>query len=153
MFMSLRYVPLAALSMLLAVLLAITSSAHAQISTATINGTVRDSTGAVVPGVEISISNVETGLEQQAASNSAGVYRFSNLQPGLYTLSCTASGCTASGFQTAVVNPFSLVVNQTATFDFLITHQPKLGGGRVGAEYARRHRRGGARDRPAGSGG
>ena len=148
MFMSLRYVPLAALSMLLAVLLAITSSAHAQISTATINGTVRDSTGAVVPGVEISISNVETGLEQQAASNSAGVYRFSNLQPGLYTLSCTASG-----FQTAVVNPFSLVVNQTATFDFLITHQPKLGGGRVGAEYARRHRRGGARDRPAGSGG
>ncbi len=38
---------------------------------------------------------------------------------------------------------------------FLITHQPqpKLGGGRVGAECARRHRRGGARDRPAGSGG
>ncbi len=37
----------------------------------------------------------------------------------------------------------------------LITHQPqpKLGGGRVGAECARRHRRGGARDRPAGSGG
>lgn len=108
-----RFVPLAALA--LAVLIAIAPSAHAQISTATVNGTVRDATGAVVPGAEVSISNVETGVEQQAESNSAGVYRFSNLQPGLYTLSCASSG-----FQTAVVNPFSLVVNQTATFDFAL---------------------------------
>ena len=43
----------------------------------------------------------------------------------------------------------------TTLYLYLITHQPqpKLGGGRVGAECARRHRRGGARDRPAGSGG
>ena len=98
---------------LVAALLVAAPPAAAQISTATVNGTVRDSTGAVIPGAEVSISNVETGVEQQAASNTAGVYRFSNLQPGLYTLSCASSG-----FQTAVVNPFSLVVNQTATFDF-----------------------------------
>ena len=98
---------------LVAALLVLALPAAAQISTATVNGTVRDSTGAVIPGAEVSISNVETGVEQQAASNTAGVYRFSNLQPGLYTLSCASSG-----FQTAVVNPFSLVVNQTATFDF-----------------------------------
>lgn len=100
-------------ALLLAALLVLALPANAQISTATVNGTVRDSTGAVIPGAEVSISNVETGVEQQAASNTAGVYRFSNLQPGLYTLSCASSG-----FQTAVVNPFSLVVNQTATFDF-----------------------------------
>ncbi len=78
-------------------------------------GTVRDATGAVVPGAEVAISNVETGLEQQAASNNAGVYRFINLQPGMYTLSCASSE-----FQTAVVNPFKLVVNRTATFDFVL---------------------------------
>ena len=110
-----RLVPVTALASLLAVAICISPSATAQISTATVNGTVRDATGAVVPGAEVSISNVETGVEQQAASNSAGVYRFSNLQPGLYTMSCASSG-----FQTSVVNPFTLVVNQTATFDFAL---------------------------------
>ncbi len=113
MFANFRFVPLVALAMLLALLTGMAPSSHAQIPTAIANGTVRDSTGAVVPGEEASISNVETGLEQQSASNNAGVYRFSNLQPGVYTLSCV-SNC----FQTSVVNPFSLVVNQTATFDF-----------------------------------
>ena len=89
--------------------------ASAQISTATVNGTIRDATGSVVPGAEISISNVETGTEQQSVSNNTGLYRFANLQPGLYTLSCAAEG-----FQTSVVNPFALVVNQIATFDFIL---------------------------------
>ncbi len=110
-----RLVPIAALGVALALALGLVPSAEAQISTATVNGTVRDATGPVIPGAEVSISNVETGLEQQAATNNAGVYRFLNLQPGPYTLACVSSG-----FQTAVVNPFSLVVNQTATFDFAL---------------------------------
>lgn len=88
--------------------------ASAQISTATVNGTIRDATGSVVPGAETSISNVETGTEQQSVSNNTGLYRFANLQPGLYTLSCVAEV-----FQTSVVNLFALVVNYTATFDLI----------------------------------
>lgn len=113
MFARLRFCAFAALAAVVALAIGVAPYAQAQIATASVTGTVRDATGAVVPGAEVAISNVETGLEQQAASNNAGVYRFINLQPGMYTLSCASSG-----FQTALVNPFTLVVNQTATFDF-----------------------------------
>lgn len=99
----------------LAVLIEFAPLAHALISRATVNGTAHDSTGAVIPGAEVSISNVQIRVERQAASNSAGVYRFSNLQPGSYTLSRASSG-----FQNAVADPFSLGVNQIAIFDFAL---------------------------------
>ena len=72
-FNRLRFITTGSLVGLLALALCVAPSALAQISTATVNGTVRDATGAVVPGAEVSISNVETGVEQQAESNSAGV--------------------------------------------------------------------------------
>src|SRR5580658_4471150 len=59
---------------------------------ATITGTVLDSTGAVVPSAQISLTNPATGQVRQGVSNSAGAYRFANVGVGTYTLSAAASG-------------------------------------------------------------
>lgn len=55
-----------------------------------------------MPGTEVSISNGENGTERQAAAANAGVYRFANVQPRMYTVSRTREG-----FPTAVANPFT----------------------------------------------
>jgi hypothetical protein len=89
------------------------SPLHAQLSTATINGTVRDASGSAVPQGDIVLRNVETGVEIRTQSNAAGVYAILNILPGSYTLSATSSG-----FGTKTISPLRLTVNQTATFDF-----------------------------------
>ena len=55
-----------------------------------------------MPGTAISISNGENGTKQRAAAANAGIYRFANLQPKMYTVSRTREG-----FPTAVANPFT----------------------------------------------
>jgi Carboxypeptidase regulatory-like domain len=59
---------------------------------ATVNGTVTDPSGAIVPRAEVSLSNQATGQERQAVSNSAGEYRFANVGIGTYTLTAMAQG-------------------------------------------------------------
>ena len=75
----------------LALLLVLAPAARAQ-DNATINGTVTDSTGAVVPNAAVSLTNPATGQVRQAVSNSAGAYRFPNVGVGTYTLSAAVSG-------------------------------------------------------------
>jgi hypothetical protein len=75
----------------IAVLLALTPGAWGQ-DNATINGTVVDATGALVPNAAISLTNPATGQIRQVVSNSAGAYRFPNLGIGTYTLATSASG-------------------------------------------------------------
>ena len=77
----------------IAMLVALTPGAWGQ-DNATINGTVLDTTGAVVPNAPISLTNPATGQVRTDTSNAAGAYRFANLGVGTYTL--TASG---TGFQ------------------------------------------------------
>ena len=89
------------------------TSAPAQLSSAAVNGLVTDQSGAVVPGADIVLTNVETGVERRAQSNQSGAYGFVNINPGNYTLAASAEG-----FRTSTVAPFTLVVNQNATFDF-----------------------------------
>jgi len=59
---------------------------------ATLNGTVTDASGAVVPNASISLTNPATGQIRQSVSNSAGAYRFANVGIGSYTLTATAAG-------------------------------------------------------------
>ena len=89
--------------------------AAAQVSTATIHGTVRDSGGGLIPEAAILLRNPETGIERRTVSNDAGSYVLLNIQPGTYTLEAGKSGLTTSRLA-----PFTLVVNQTATFDFTL---------------------------------
>src|SRR6185437_5173241 len=51
-----------------------------------ITGTVQDTSGAVIPGATVTLSSVSTGQQFHAETNSAGIYLFSNLNPGVYTV-------------------------------------------------------------------
>ena len=86
--------------------------AFAQLSSASVTGVVRDSSGSVVPNVKITLTNVDTAVEHSSVSNSAGNYVFLGITPGHYTLQAEAPS-----FDVAKVPQFTLAVNQTATLD------------------------------------
>jgi hypothetical protein len=59
---------------------------------ATITGSVLDPTGAVVPNVTITLTNVATGQARQSVSNSSGIYIFANVGVGHFNLEAAAQG-------------------------------------------------------------
>jgi hypothetical protein len=77
----------------LALLLCVASSLlFAQAGTGTIQGTVKDPSGAVVSSAAITATNTATGLKRTATSNASGGYTITSLPPGSYTIDVTASG-------------------------------------------------------------
>jgi protocatechuate 3,4-dioxygenase beta subunit len=68
------------------------SRAIAQLSTAAINGTVRDTTGAVIPDAQVNLREVSTGAVRTTQSNSVGNYAFIAVPPGHYTLEVVKAG-------------------------------------------------------------
>ena len=61
-------------------------------TTSAIVGQVRDTTNAVVPGVTVSITNLETGLRRSAKTDDAGRFNFPQLKPGTYSVKAEAQG-------------------------------------------------------------
>jgi len=80
---------------------------------AALNGTVRDSSGAVVQNATVTLTSSATGLKQSTQSNSTGNYSIVNISPGNYTISVFKDG-----FAVAQASAVSLSVNQTATINF-----------------------------------
>ncbi len=72
--------------------LVFSTSAFAQSDTATIAGHVKDSSGALVPGAQVTVTNEATGLQRTAQSNQAGYYVVASLPPGFYTVMVEAAG-------------------------------------------------------------
>ncbi|MCU1308016.1 MAG: TonB-dependent receptor [Acidobacteriaceae bacterium] len=66
----------------------------AQRETGQVVGTVRDPSGAVVPGVTITVTSMDQGFSRSVSSNNAGVYRITNLLPGNYEVSISQPGFT-----------------------------------------------------------
>src|SRR2546423_6811393 len=69
-----------------------TFQARAQVSGATLTGTVTDPSGAGVPKAEIAVKGVATGVPREVVTDSAGFYSVPNLLPGSYEVSVTAPG-------------------------------------------------------------
>ena len=90
----------------------------AQDTTATLLGTLSDSSGAVLPGVTISVKNVDTTQTRTVTSDDAGRYRVPLLPPGRYEVTAQLSG-----FQTVVRSGVTLTVGQEA----LVNIQMALG--------------------------
>lgn len=86
--------------------------ADAQLNRASVTGSVRDSSGAVVAGVEVTAQNVETGQTTRGATNSDGIYSILNLVPGPYSLQFRKVG-----FTSIDVPPITLESTQVAKFD------------------------------------
>ena len=72
--------------------LLMTSSATAQINTATIVGSVSDQTGALIPGATVTIENVATQAERTAETDGVGNYSIESLPPGEYNMSVESTG-------------------------------------------------------------
>jgi hypothetical protein len=98
------------------VLLLSSIPAVAQLSSASVNGTIRDPGGAVVPGATVVLHNVDTNVDHQTISNGAGAYAILNITPGRYTLEARGTG-----FNPQKVDQFVLAVDQIATFDFALS--------------------------------
>lgn len=87
----------------------------AQLSTASINGIVKDTSNAVIPGATVVLQSVDTGVRRSAVTNGAGVYVILNIPPGRYTLRASKAG-----FQTSE-RIMTLAVNQTSANDFMLS--------------------------------
>ncbi len=67
-------------------------AAHAQLSTATMYGSVIDSTGAAVPGANVTVTQTDTQTSRSLKTNSDGSYRADFLPVGPYKVSVAAPG-------------------------------------------------------------
>jgi hypothetical protein len=84
----------------------------AQSTYGTILGTVQDSTGAVVPGAQVTLLNTGTMAKRVITSDSAGSYAFSNIDVGTYSLTISAAG-----FKTETVPSIPLTARETRRVD------------------------------------
>jgi hypothetical protein len=80
----------------LAIIALSASVAIAQITAATISGTIKDDTGAVLPGADIVVKNFETGISRSAVSNGDGAFTLAGLPPGKYEVRVALPGFTTS---------------------------------------------------------
>ena len=64
----------------------------------TIQGTVSDDTGAVIPGASIVVANIETGAESSVSTNEVGFYTVPGLNQGLYSVTCSSDGFSSQEF-------------------------------------------------------
>src|SRR5262245_26126927 len=89
--------------MILAVaLLTPASPAVAQITSATMSGTVKDQTGGVLPGVDMVIKNLDTGLTRSVVTDANGYFTVPGLAPGKYEARASLAGFTTA-LQTGIV--------------------------------------------------
>src|SRR2546425_12724933 len=105
---------IASLFILIMLLFVIPRSAWAQ-ATASLSGTVHDSTGAVVPQADVTLHNTQTGTERKTETNDVGVYVIVSVVPGEYNLSVNKTG-----FAAATQEKLTLLVNQNITQDFIL---------------------------------
>ena len=99
-------------SVLAVLLCALPAAALAQQETATIAGTITDSTGAVVPHAVVVVTNVQTGITVRTAATESGTYLVPSLRPGDYSVAVESKG-----FQKTVRTGVTLQVAQVARID------------------------------------
>src|SRR5690242_12207144 len=83
--------------------LAFVGSAEAQTVQGVVTGSVVDSSGAVVPGADLTLTNDGTGVAQQEKSATDGGFRFGLVPPGSYTLTIKAQGFTTREIKAIIV--------------------------------------------------
>ena len=109
-FMSTRGV--LAIAALVALMFLFHPSAGAQLYTGSVTGVITDSSGAVVPGAHVVLTDADKGYEFKATSDGTGRYLFRSIPPSTYRLAVEASG-----FETAHKEGIKLDVNQNVSSD------------------------------------
>ena len=89
--------------------------AAAQFETATVVGTVRDTSGAVVADARVSLTNLDTGVAQERTSDAAGNVEFFNVRIGRYVVTADKTG-----FSIAVVDNLQVTVGARQRVDIVM---------------------------------
>ena len=97
---------------LFAWLLCLATGVAAQETRGSIEGIIKDPSGAVLPGVTVQAKGVNVAGTQTAVTDAAGIYRFPSLQPGTYEIVATLQG-----FQTARAEQVALSLGQVLKVD------------------------------------
>jgi hypothetical protein len=91
-------------------------ASQAQSTFGTILGTVRDSSGALMPGCVVTVENAGTSLRRSAVADETGAYSFPNLEPGTYKMTMETQG-----FQVSEFPNIQLLARQTIRIDGQMT--------------------------------
>ncbi len=86
---------------------------HAQVTGATLSGTVTDTSGGIIRDAEVSVKNTATGISRAVTVDSAGFYTVPNLLAGIYEVRVTAAG-----FSTALHSDLTLAVGAQQQLNF-----------------------------------
>jgi hypothetical protein len=95
--------------------LGLASAALAQNITGTIVGTVKDSSGGVIPGVTVSVTNLDTNVQIAVQSDLAGDFVAPSLPPGVYDVKAESPG-----FKVHVIERVRLLANRTVRLDVVL---------------------------------
>src|ERR1700684_2321616 len=89
--------------------------AFGQNANTSLRGTIKDPSGALIPGTKVTLVDSANGKTFSAVANSAGFYSFPQIPPASYTITVVANGF---GQQSKSAE---LLVDQPATIDFILT--------------------------------
>ena len=102
-----RWVNRSVLCFLVTLVFAITANSQTQSTTGTIQGTVTDANGAIVPGASVEIRNLDTNFSRTLPTDDGGRFVALGLPPGNYSVTVTKQG-----FATTVLERVELTVGQ-----------------------------------------
>ena len=103
------------LSLLLISLFVLTGVMCAQSDRASVNGVIKDSSAAVVPGVQVRVTNLGTNEVQTTTTDTQGFYKVINLPVGSYTISYSKDG-----FRTVDRKGITLLISQVAEVNIVL---------------------------------
>jgi Carboxypeptidase regulatory-like domain/TonB dependent receptor len=101
-------------------ILSAASLSFAQTAFTSLRGNIKDPSGALIPGVKVTITDSVSGHSSVTTTTAAGEYIFSQIPPAKYTITVTASGF---GAQSKIAE---LLVDQPATVDFALTLESSM---------------------------
>lgn len=100
---------------MLCVAVLLTANAAAQVTSARVEGVVKDQSDAIIPGATLIARNVENNLSYETISDDAGRYIFPSLRPGIYTISAELPG-----FKRTTLSELRFSVGDAATIDLIL---------------------------------
>ena len=104
-----------AIALVTGVLFAAVAPAAAQPLTSRVEGTVRDESGAVVPGASVTMTQVDTGVARNATTDDRGLYLFPQVPAGTYRVEANAAG-----FTTTVVEDVRVALNAPTSIEIVL---------------------------------
>jgi len=99
--------------LLVTLVLCLCVPSFSQFENATVSGTITDPSGAIVPGAQVKLTNVNTGITATVPSNESGLYVFSVVHPGQYRMTVEKPG-----FRQIVLTDMTVNVQDTLSRNF-----------------------------------